>query len=130
MVEDLIKSSAGLHVVEASTYTEEGIINVRDTACDALLAHRVEQKMRGTRIEHVANKIHVAIPQQRDNVARPPFIPAGVKDKKKFDKNDPERIRVERDDEVEMEGRGIFSANTKSEYQISPFVLIDPHLRT
>jgi nucleolar GTP-binding protein len=103
-------------VVEASTYSEEGVVNVRNVACDALLAHRVEQKLRGNRIESVANKIHVAVPQKRDDVERAPFIPDAVKSRVKYDKEDPNRRKLERDEEqyLEHSGMGIFSADTKS----------------
>ncbi|RSH90084.1 Nucleolar GTP-binding protein 1 [Saitozyma podzolica] len=105
-------------VVEASTYSEEGVVNVRNVACDALLAHRVEQKLRGNRIESVANKIHVAVPQKRDDVERAPFIPDAVKSRVKYDKEDPNRRRLERDEEqyLEHSGMGIFSADTKKNY--------------
>ena len=101
--------------VQTSAYTEEGVVNVRDKACDALLAHRVEQKLRGNRLEAVANKIHVAMPSKRDDVERPAFIPAAAMAKKKYDKEDPERIRLEKDDEQEMMGKGIFTQDLRSE---------------
>jgi nucleolar GTP-binding protein len=101
-------------VVEASTYSEEGVMNVRNTACDLLLAHRVEQKMRGSRIEAIANKIHVAMPQKRDDVERTPFIPEAVKDRVKYDKMDPNRRTLERDIEQGMMGGEIFSMDVKS----------------
>ncbi|KAK4684231.1 nucleolar GTP-binding protein, partial [Tremellales sp. Uapishka_1] len=106
-------------VVQSSCYTEEGVMDVRNAACDALLAHRVEQKLKGTRIEAVANKIHVAMPQKRDDVERKAFIPEGVLSKKKFDKTDPERIRVERDDELAFEGMGIYSTDLKKRYLLA-----------
>ncbi|KAH8089144.1 P-loop containing nucleoside triphosphate hydrolase protein [Filobasidium floriforme] len=99
--------------VQTSAYTEEGVVNVRDKACDALLAHRVEQKLRGNRLEAVANKIHVAMPSKRDDVERPAFIPPAALAKKKYDKEDPERIRLERDDEQEMMGQGIFTQDLR-----------------
>lgn len=101
--------------VQTSAYTEEGVVNVRDKACDALLAHRVEQKLRGNRLEAVANKIHVAMPSKRDDVERPAFIPPAAMAKKKYDKEDPERIRLEKDDEQEMMGKGIFTQDLRSE---------------
>ncbi|KAK8846579.1 hypothetical protein IAR55_005665 [Kwoniella newhampshirensis] len=118
---DSIIADKSITVVEASTYSEEGVMNVRNTACDALLAHRVEQKLKGSRIEMVANKIHVAVPQKRDDVERKPFIPEAVKNKAKYDKTDPERRRLEKDAEQEMElsGMGIFSADTKKNYLLA-----------
>ncbi|KAK6904221.1 nucleolar GTP-binding protein [Kwoniella mangroviensis CBS 8886] len=115
---DTILSDKSVIVVEASTYSEEGVMDVRNVACDALLAHRVEQKLKGNRIELVANKIHVAVPQKRDDLERKPFIPDAVKHKVKYDKEDPNRRRLQRDEEQEMElsGMGIYSADTKKDY--------------
>jgi nucleolar GTP-binding protein len=115
---ETIISDKSVTVVESSCYTEEGVMNVRNAACDALLAHRVEQKLKGSRIESVANKIHVAMPQKRDDVERKAFIPEGVKDRVKYDKNDPNRRRVERDDEVEMENLGIYSSDVRSKCEL------------
>ncbi|KAE8542203.1 hypothetical protein D1P53_001688 [Cryptococcus gattii VGV] len=115
---DTILADKSVTVVEASTYTEEGIMNVRNTACDALLAHRVEQKLQGSRIEMVANKIHVAIPQKRDDVERKPFIPDTVAHKVKYDKDDPNRPKTERDYEQELDhsGMGVYSVDMKKDY--------------
>lgn len=46
-------------------------------ACDRLLNYRVEAKVAGKRINDVLNRIHIAMPKQRDNSARPPVIPPG-----------------------------------------------------
>ncbi|WVR04268.1 hypothetical protein IAU60_001268 [Kwoniella sp. DSM 27419] len=118
---DTILEDKSVTVVEASTYSEEGVMNVRNVACDALLAHRVEQKLKGSRIEAVANKIHVAIPQRRDDVERKPFIPEAVKDRVKYDKTDPNRRRLERDDEQELDhsSMGVYSADTKKNYLLA-----------
>lgn len=115
---DEIINSEGVTCVQTSAYTEEGVVNVRDKACDALLAHRVEQKLRGNRLEAVANKIHVAMPSKRDEVSRPAFIPPAALAKKKYDKEDPERIRLERDDETDMLGKGIFTQDLRKGWML------------
>jgi nucleolar GTP-binding protein len=118
---DTITSDKSVTVVETSTYSEEGVMDVRNVSCDALLAHRVEQKLKGSRIEMVANKIHVAMPQKRDDVERTPFIPDAVKSKVKYDKNDPTRARLERDDEQDLaHGAGVYSIDTKSKCLLLP----------
>lgn len=114
---ETITADKSVTVVEASTYSEEGVMDVRNTSCDALLAHRVEQKLKGTRIDMVANKIHVAMPQKRDDVDRAPFIPEGAKSRVKYDKEDPMRVRLERDDEQDLaHGAGVYSVDTKKHY--------------
>jgi len=117
---DTILEDKTVTVVEASTYSEEGIMNVRNVACEALLAQRVEQKLKGTRINAVANKIHVAMPVKRDDVERTPFIPAAVASRPKYDKTDPNRRTLERDMEQAMDGVDIYSVDTRSE----PFAIL------
>ena len=47
-----------------STMTSQGVIEVQNTACDALLSHRIEQKMSGNKVENIMNRLHVAQPKQ------------------------------------------------------------------
>ncbi|XP_004702403.1 GTP-binding protein 4 [Echinops telfairi] len=92
----------GFPVIETSTLTEEGVIKVKMEACDRLLAHRVETKMKGNKVNEVLNRLHLALPNKRDDKERPPFIPAGVvARKKRMEIEEPKRKR-ERDIELEM----------------------------
>lgn len=108
MIDEII-AMGDVTVVQSSCYSEEGVMDVRNAACDALLAHRVEAKLKGTRINSVANKIFVAEPKKRDDVVRAPVIPDAVKDRKKYDRDDPDRIRLERDIELEEGGPGVYT---------------------
>jgi hypothetical protein len=36
-------------------------------ACDRLLAHRVETKIKTKKVNDIANRLHVAVPQKRDH---------------------------------------------------------------
>ena len=58
-----------------STVTGEGVMTVRNEACDQLLAQRVEIKMKSKKTSDVMNRLHVAMPTQRDQKERPPCIP-------------------------------------------------------
>ena len=60
----------GVQCVRMSCYTDEGVMNVRNTACDILLQTRVEAKMKGTKVQDVMNKLHLALPQPRDEKVR------------------------------------------------------------
>lgn len=62
-----LKQENNLTIMDMSTVAEEGVIEVRNEACDMLLAHRVEMKMKSKSIENVANRLHVAIPHPRDS---------------------------------------------------------------
>lgn len=61
-----------------STLTEDGVMAVKQTACDRLLNFRVEMKVAGKRITDVLNRMHVAVPKSRDSNVRPPVIPPSV----------------------------------------------------
>lgn len=101
--------------VQVSCFSEEGVMDLKNKACDALLAHRVDAKLKGTKINSVINRIHVAQPKARDEVVRAPFIPEVVREKKKYDKNDPERKRLAKDIELEEGGPGVYNINMKRE---------------
>lgn len=65
-------------VLEMSTLTEEGIVNVKTEACDRLLAARVENKLKGKKTSDVLSRVHVAQPAKRDDKVRAPCIPNNV----------------------------------------------------
>ena len=91
----------GVTLLPMSAVTEEGVMKVRNEACDLLLAQRVEMKLKGKKIPEVLNRIHLAMPKSRDNISRPPFIPHGAKVTKVDRENAPKK-RTERDVELEM----------------------------
>ncbi|KAF6765406.1 P-loop containing nucleoside triphosphate hydrolase protein [Ephemerocybe angulata] len=93
LVQEIIDTE-GVICVQTSCATEEGVMDLKNKACDALLAHRVDLKMKGSKITSVANRIHVAQPKPRDDVVRAPFIPDAVKNRKK--------PRLLRDEELEQ----------------------------
>jgi len=90
-------------VIEMSNVNEQGIMDVKTQACDTLLAQRVEAKMKGKKVQEVVNKLHLAVPQPRDNKQRPPCIPENAR-KKKQHKMETEAppAKTERDLELEM----------------------------
>lgn len=102
--------------IQVSCYSEEGVMDLKNKACDALLAHRVDAKLKGSKINSIINRIHVAQPKARDDLVRAPFIPEAAKERKKFDKNDPERRRLQRDVELEEGGAGVFNINLKRSF--------------
>lgn len=112
-VEEIMKLE-GVKSVQVSCYTEEGVTNVKTTACDSLLAQRVDTKLKGSKINAVINRIHVSQPKPRDDVERKPFIPESVLNKKKYDKNDSDRRLLEKDIEVAEGGAGVYNINMKS----------------
>jgi len=73
---DSISKEAEL--VSMSTLTEEGVQHVKQIACDKLLAQRVENKLKGKKLDDVINRLHLAQPKPRDTKTRPPVIPESV----------------------------------------------------
>lgn len=112
MVDEIINAE-DVQVAQMSTHTDEGVMDLKNRACDTLLAQRVESKLKGAKINTVLNRIHVATPKARDELVRAPFIPEVIKERKKYDKEDPERRRLAKDEEVENGGPGVFNINIK-----------------
>lgn len=50
-------------------------------ACDRLLAHRVDTKMKGNKVNEVLNRLHLAMPSKRDNKVGYMFTLFNVLDK-------------------------------------------------
>lgn len=62
-----------------SNLTKNGIEDVKQKACDILLDHRLTQKAKDPKkAEAILNRLHIAEPKKRDNVARPEIIPDTV----------------------------------------------------
>lgn len=49
-------------------------------ACDRLLAHRVETKIKTKKVNEIANRLHVAVPQKRDHKVKFVFFKGQVID--------------------------------------------------
>jgi len=128
-VVDEILASDDVKLVQVSCHTDEGVMDLKTKACDALLAHRVDAKIKGSKINSIINRIHVARPKARDDLVRVPFIPDVVRDRKKFDKTDPDRRKLQRDIEAEEGGAGVFNINLKSEsplFETAPMLNENP----
>lgn len=128
---ELVKSlvqEGKVTLLEISTFTEEGIMEARNKACDELLEARVEIKSKGNkaRSDAVLNRVHVALPKSRDDVERKAFIPDGLKnaERRKFDLNDPERRRTEKDEQEENGGAGVHNIDMKSEYGADEWICV------
>lgn len=99
LIQTFIKDD--IPVLEMSTHSEEGVMNVKTEACERLLAHRVEVKMKSKKVDTILNRLHVAMPKPRDGVERPPCVPQKALEKR-VAKAPKEKKRTERDLEVEL----------------------------
>lgn len=115
----------GIEMAESSCITDEGVMTVRNTACEKLLNARVEVKMRSQKIGDVLNKLHLATPSVRDERTRPAFIPDAVKARaaNNWAPAQPDR-KLARDIEAENGGAGVYNIDLKSSY-----ILANPEWR-
>lgn len=107
----------GIPVMEMSTISEAGVMEVKTEACERLLAHRIEVKIKSKKVEGVLNRLHVAMPAPRDHVQRPPCVPLKALEKRLQTKDKPkEKKRTERDLEVELGDD--YSVDLKKNYDL------------
>lgn len=118
-----ILKSGEVELMEMSCTTTDGVFNVRNNVCDRLLAARQAEKLKGAtnnvgeptgRLGDLFKRIHVAQPP--GGIVRETFIPEAAKNKMKYDFNDPERNRLERDIEEENGGAGVYNFNMRKQY--------------
>ncbi|CAG7900251.1 unnamed protein product [Brassica rapa] len=103
-------------LLKMSTLTEEGVMSVKNAACERLLDQRVEAKMKSKKINDHLNRFHVAIPKPRDNVERPHSIPQVVLEAKAKEAAEKEKRKTEKDLEEENGGAGVYSASLRKHY--------------
>eukprot|EP00455_Lapot_gusevi_P029149 TRINITY_DN3120_c0_g1_i1.p1 TRINITY_DN3120_c0_g1~~TRINITY_DN3120_c0_g1_i1.p1 ORF type:complete len:675 (+),score=205.09 TRINITY_DN3120_c0_g1_i1:180-2204(+) len=122
-----IQAERNTSIVPMSNVTEEGIFNVKVTACDKLLEHRVSTKLHSKKADEVANRIHITMPKPRDHKERGVFIPESVVAKRSEQTmEDEENQRLtERDLEREHGGPGVYNPDYRKH-----FLLADPEWKT
>lgn len=101
-----------------STMTDEGVILVKNAACERLLNQRVEIKMKSKKINDCLNRFHVAVPKPRDTKERPPCIPQAVLEARATG-NAKEKRKLEKDLEEENGGAGVYSASLRKHYLLA-----------
>lgn len=74
-----MKESPNCSFMTMSNISEKGVSEVKATACDRLLATRVENRISGKKVDGVMNRLQVFYPDARDNMDRDAFIPDSVK---------------------------------------------------
>lgn len=124
MLDSMLKSGE-VELLQLSCTTTEGVTEVKNAACERLIADRVAQKLKagtntsgsiGGRLGDVLTRIHVA--QPLGGIVREPYIPEAVKNLRKFSKDDPKRSRLAREIEEENGGAGVYNKNLKDQYQL------------
>lgn len=112
-----------VEMLQLSCTTSEGVQDVKNAACERLIADRVAQKLKsgmtssgvvGSRLSDVLSRIHVAKPMN-GNLCET-FIPEAVQHMKKYDKTDPNHQKLARDIEAENGGPGVYNVDLKNDY--------------
>jgi len=125
-------AAEGVKVMEMSTLTEIGVIDVRDAACKMLLDYRIEAKMAKGKAAGVLHRLHVATPVPRDDKVREPFIPEAARARRKVKHpvkikgrgivtedmlpDDGPKVRTLRDVEIEL--REEYSTDMRAEWDL------------
>lgn len=77
-IQNIVEKSGALFTT-MSNFTDEGIMDVKTRACDALLEKRVAEKLKSRKVGDVLNRLSVTMPKPRDNRQRTVEIPDSVK---------------------------------------------------
>ncbi|EFN79973.1 nucleolar GTP-binding protein 1 [Harpegnathos saltator] len=98
-----LENDKNIPVLEMSTITDFGVMEVKTEACEQLLAYRVDQKIKTKKVDGLLNRLHVAQPMKRDDKVRAPCIPESVLEKRRAIAEKAQRKRkLEREIEEEM----------------------------
>lgn len=62
-----IYEEEGVSILSMSTLTDDGVASVKNTACEKLMAFRIETKSRNPAVQASLNKLNVTLPRPRDN---------------------------------------------------------------
>ena len=118
---DALLKPGEVEMLKVSCATLEGVTEVKNAACERLIADRVAQKLKsgsngavGGRLGDVLARIHVA--QPLGGVTREAYIPEAVRNLRKFDSDDPMRPRLAREIEEAEGGAGVYNINLKDKY--------------
>jgi nucleolar GTP-binding protein len=121
-LQEIIKTGE-VELLQISCAHEINVMAARNAACDRLIAIRQSEKLKaGTnssgeptgRLGELLRRIHVA--QPLGGIVREADIPDAAKNKMKYDKEDPNRRKLERDLEEEGGGAGVYSIDLKKNY--------------
>lgn len=77
-ITDLVDGVEGSKIVSISTLMDEGVTGLKETACELLMGHRADFKVRHKKYEDIQNRLYVAQPSKRDDKVREAFVPETV----------------------------------------------------
>mmetsp|Transcript_31928 Transcript_31928/g.56065 ORF Transcript_31928/g.56065 Transcript_31928/m.56065 type:complete len:661 (-) Transcript_31928:198-2180(-) len=104
-----------------SNVTEEGIHQVKSNACEVLLTHRVQKKLRSSRAASVMNRLSIQRPEPRDNKQRGTSIPQSVLKSRQAKANGmvtKAPRSTEKDLELRQGGPGVYNHDQRKYYML------------
>lgn len=104
-LEELSKK-CGSKLIEMSSHSEIGVMQVKRLSCELLLKQRIEKKTNSNKLKQVLNRITVAEPKKTCSY----YIPEAVKNKMKTEK------KLEKELMWENGGPGVYSMDFKKRY--------------
>ncbi|GAB5370790.1 hypothetical protein AAMO2058_001523400 [Amorphochlora amoebiformis] len=135
LIQTMVKDGKA-KIVPMSNVSEEGVHEVKTSACATLLDHLVQRKSRSKKAESILNRLTVQRPVKRDDKVRGTSIPASVlarRRAKKEGKSIPNvSLKTEKDLELEKGGPGVYNhdirkyhllKNSNWKYDVVPEIL-------
>lgn len=106
------------YILALSNKTKVGVDEVKAKACDILLDFRFAQKSENVgKMRAVENRLHVAVPQKRDDKERPPQIPESViLARQRMDSGEEVKRKTVKEIQEEEGGAGVFSILPETHY--------------
>ena len=131
-LEELVTGNSNTELLQLSCITQEGVQQVKNAACDRLIADRVAAKLKAGQASQAADataptgrlgdllaRIHVA--QPIGGIVSETFVPDAVKNgtHKKYSLDNPDRRKLEREIEDENGGPGVYNLDMKRDYDLA-----------
>lgn len=115
-----LEAEKDIPLLQMSTLSEQGVMDVKTEACERLLCYRVEQKMKSRKVDGILNRLHVAVPKERDSKERPAFIPEAVLAKQAVSAEKQERRQRKLEKDLEEEQMEDYVLDLKKNYVTIP----------
>jgi nucleolar GTP-binding protein len=115
-----LEEDSSVTLMQMSTATEIGVSEVKNEACERLLCFRVDQKMRTKKVDGILNRLHVAMPKERDEKVRPPCIPEAVLERKVAMEGQEQKRKRKLEKEIAEELGDDYSLDLKKHYVTIP----------
>jgi len=116
---EAIAKEQNAYVISMSNKSKDGIEDLKSKACEILLDFRLTQKSENTgRIKAIENRLHMAVPQKRDDKERPAQIPESVIRERQKMEHGEEVVKRKTVKEMQEEesGAGVFYVHPESHF--------------